>query len=159
MSNLVFLSTSRFVGWKFGLSRPSTKRFVGIWEFLTSIPTYVLDVIIEVDNLHLPANDPEKDDAEATREIIQDTMQLISAWSFCAAALSDDQPELEEVLLIALAAYGLSLATKYSIKFAGVYLEYFKDLGPKLVLGKEHVYSVLSTDHKEIEGAKENDQD
>lgn len=129
MSNILFLSTSRFVGWKFDIRRVETKRFVGVWEFLTSIPTYILEMIINVDDLRLPPDDPDKDDYAATRRIVQDTFQIISAWSFCVAALTDELQD--EITYIALAVFGLSLSIKFEFELVGVILDHSKHPGSK----------------------------
>jgi hypothetical protein len=116
LSNGIFLAISRLVGWCFNIPRVETKRFVGVWELVTGIPSFVLDMIIAHNEYQRPKEDHDK----TTRTVIEDVFQLVSCGGFCVAALADDvQPE---VLAVAFAVYGLSLGLEYSLKFVDVFL-------------------------------------
>jgi hypothetical protein len=122
LSNAVFLAASRIVGYKFNVPRVETKRFVGIWEVVTSTPTYVLEIIIDVHELDLPSGDPEKDDDLTTRHIIEETASLIGAWAFGVAAVNDEVNE--DATIVALAVMGLGLTIDFALQFCDFVIWY-----------------------------------
>lgn len=92
---------------------------------VTSIPTYVLEIIIDVHELHLPDGDPEKDDGLTTRHIIEETATLVSSWAFGVAALNDEVNE--DATIVALAVMGLAIAVKVALKFCD-FIIWYQDL-------------------------------
>lgn len=99
------------MGYKFNIKRIETKRFVGVWEVVTSIPTYVIAIIIDVNEFHTEGND----DALTTRHIVEETATLVSSWAFGVAALADEVQE--EVTVVALAVMGLAIALGKAFQF------------------------------------------
>lgn len=112
------------MGQKFGIPRVRTKFFLGIWEALTAVPRVILEMTISVHDLALPDNDPEKDDGKAMRHMAESIAGFVASLSFGVAAVTDGNPEAEEICVVALAVMGISLVTKYGIQSAGFIVEH-----------------------------------
>ncbi|KAJ3460819.1 hypothetical protein MRS44_011686 [Fusarium solani] len=72
-TNVVALATARFVSWKTSTPRSETAPAVATWVVLTSIPSYMIKIIVN--------NDSESSDPSLlARHIAEDTFSMIKAW-------------------------------------------------------------------------------
>ncbi|KAI5461885.1 hypothetical protein BGZ63DRAFT_424737 [Mariannaea sp. PMI_226] len=109
-SNVIALATGRFVGWKTGTPRSTTAPAVATWGVMTSIPTFLLKVIINVDS------DP--DASLLARHITEDTFGMIKAWLNGVSEVVEDA----KVKAIAKGAGYVCVAVQVIMKFVDFYL-------------------------------------
>ncbi|RSL98350.1 hypothetical protein CEP52_010361 [Fusarium oligoseptatum] len=95
LSNVVFTTFTRIFGFVTKVPRYETKRLVGVWEMITGVAIYALQMTMAADEHNLPEGDAEKDDDMTTLHQVEDTFELVGCAGFMAAALADHiQPQV-----------------------------------------------------------------
>ncbi|GIK05330.1 hypothetical protein Aspvir_009437 [Aspergillus viridinutans] len=111
-ANVVTLATGRFVGWQTGTPREETAPMVATVGVMTSIPTYLLGILIHTD---ADSGDP----ALLARHITEDTFAMLKAWLSGIQAVASDPETIATATTLGYICVGLKLL----LKFVDFYLE------------------------------------
>lgn len=80
-----------------------------------------MEVIIDIRQYELPDTHPTKNDWVTTRKLIEQTLQIISCWAFCPAAVFDGIDD--QISGIALVVFIIALGGEYGFQAYDFYVE------------------------------------
>jgi hypothetical protein len=124
LSNSIVLVASRIMGVIKSIQRVETKRFVGYWEGITSLPTLVSVVIVDVNNYAVTTDPQDKETFMAMlRHLSEDFLKHIASGSFFLAATTDGIKELGEVTLGAIGIMAVAISLRIGLKVLDLFVE------------------------------------
>lgn len=113
---MVFTTFSRVFGFLTKVPRYETKRLVGVWEMVTGIGIYALQMTVAADE----RKERNADGDMITIHQVEDTLELAGCAGFMVAALADHIDP--NTTYVGLAVWGTCFAAALALGLAGVSL-------------------------------------
>lgn len=106
------------------IKRVETKRVVGCWEGLTSLPTLMCAVIVDVNNYAVTTDPQDKETFMGMlRHLSEDFLKHIASGSFFLAATTDGIKELKEVTWGAIGIMAVAISFRIGLKILDFVVE------------------------------------